>query len=316
MAKRKNPYKIMYGAAKRFKSYVGPAVATAAQMYYGKTMSTQTRNSNDQVQTTNQFDTKVQYKKRRVSRRKYKRAKRSFRAYVRNSLRCLGTNTVVKNDSATVSTTQLVPQTWTIVHLGATNGTSTAEPGLGDINSLVSSDTRIGSSGKLLIKTSNLDVTFRNVSTANAAEVDIYHLTYWDETKETSFNGIQTAAVNNTPAIGSLTGLTLLQRGVQLFDIPEIFKKGVKCLKKTKVQLPAGNTATYRLKNNYRWISPANDIQDSTGYVKPKYTQSLLFVVKSTVGTADQAVTLTVGATRKYMYKIYEDDQDRDGLLP
>lgn len=266
------------------------------------------------IQTTLQRDFARQYSKKRLPRRVRRRARKMFKRFVKQSLKLVGSNTVIKNNVNSTSTSTLLPQNWTAVHLGGTNGT---DFGGGDLNSIISSDTRInGSSGKLLIATANLDVTIRNTSTDTGMECDVYELGYWDNTKRTAFSQIMSDVATDTPAVGTLTSLTINDRGAQLFDFPALSKKGVTIYKKTKVFLPVGNTATYRLKNKKNmWVNATNDIVDNSGYVKKGYTKTLVFVFKPVVGSGD-VTTLTVGCTRKYLYKIYEDDADRDGNLP
>lgn len=317
---------------RRYSSYAGAVGRTARRAAYGlvskyatgqlykagrglyNTM-TKTRQRNSNIVTTAQHDYQTQYRKKSLPRKLKRRYRRAMKSFVSKSLRLVGSNTVVKNQSTSVVTSALIPQTFVAIHLGACNGTAVGEPGLGDINNIVSSDTRVSSSGKLLIKTANMDCTMRNTGN-NPIEVDVYHVVYTDATKETSWFAQYNNAATNTPPIGSLTSLTLNQRGVQLFDFPDLFKRGQKILKKTKVFLPVGNTATYRLKlRANQWITPANELQDNFGFYKPYYTQTLVFVVKPTVGSDDTS-TFVVGCTRKYLYKIFEDDRDADGILP
>jgi len=302
-----------YNMYDRIKQRGGTSTLTGMPFSSTGTMTTTQRNG---VQTSRDKDFRMQYRKRRLPYRKRRRIRRAYRSFFRKSMKLVGSNVVIRNDSIGFGVTQ-PSQNWLAVHLGATNGSNTNEKGVNDINNIVSSDTRIGQSGKILIKSMNLDATARNTGEI-PLEIDIYEINYWDTTKEKSYAGIQSSAQNGTPAIGSLTSLTLLQRGVQVFDFPELPKKGVSIYKKTKVFLPPGETTTYRLSNRKpKWINVTNDIVDNDGYVKPYCTRTLLFVYKLTVGEAPEATsTLEVGSTRRYLYKIFEDDADRDGTLP
>lgn len=272
------------------------------------------KTSNSGVVTTGQHDYQRQYTYKKASRRVRRRARKIYRSFIKNSLKLVGTNTVIKNSTQSCVTDATNPQNWSVVHVGGLTGT---ENGANDINAIISSDTRIATSGKVLITNGNIDITMRNSSTGGIGlEVDVYEVGYSNETKRTSFGTMLSDAWTETPAIGSLTSFTINSRGSQLFDFPELFKKGVKIFKKTKVFLPDANTATYRMKlKRNKWITPTNDIIDNVGFIKPYYTRSLVFVVKPIVGQNDFG-TLSIGCTRKYTYKIYEDDQDRDGILP
>lgn len=278
--------------------------------------NTMTRNKTRGVVTTAQRDYKLQYLRKRAPRKVRIRAKKYYRKFIKNSLKLVGTNTVVFNDSTQGTTSALLTQGYLIMNVGGTNGTNLSyDEGNNDLNTLVSNDTRISSSGKIMLKSSSADYTIRNISDITPIEVDLYELEYWDNTKEANFVALYNSSITNTPAIGGASSLTLNQRGVQLFDFPEIMKRGVRILKKTKVFLPVGNTATYRMKlKNNVWITVGNDISDNTGYVKRNFTKTLLAVWKPVVGGSEVS-TLTIGCTRRYVYKIYEDDRDADGLL-
>lgn len=270
------------------------------------------------VLTTQNYDKRVMYRKRRAPLRIRRRAKKAYRRFVRQSLKLVGTNTVVFNSSVSSSTNNTTaPQNMLVVNVAGTNGNGSLELGSGDINSLVSNDARIASSGKVLMKTAMADMTIRNLSASVACEVDVYEISYRDTTKFLTFRQMVDSATGNTPNINtSGNGLNIVTRGVQLFDIPELFKYGITVLKKTKVFLPAGNTATYSLHNRKpQWFSTANDLIDNNGFVKRGYTRTIACVYKPVVNTTNDVVSLGIGVTRKYMYKIFEDDRDADQQL-
>lgn len=268
------------------------------------------------VVTTAQRDYNLQYRKKSASKKIKKRSRKSYKRFIKQSLKLVGTNTVVFNDTLTASTSAALPQGYMTFTVGSTNGTNNSyDEGNGDLNTLISNDTRISSSGKLCLKSSAGDYTIRNTGTTAPLEVDVYEIVYYDTTKEANWAGIYSSAATNTPPIGAAASLSLNNRGVQLFDFPDMMKRGVSVLKKTKIFLPVGNTATYRLKcKSNQWITPANDISDNSGYVKRNFTRSLVCVFKPVVGSGDVG-TLAIACTRRYVYKIFEDDRDCDALL-
>lgn len=315
VGKRKYPnYDSMFNNT-MFSQGVNYAVkrAKTAGRSFTKTM---TRNKTRGVVTTSQRDYKLQYLRKRAPRKVRIRAKKYYKKFIRNSLKLVGTNTVVFNDSLSAQTSALIPQGYMIFNVGTTNGTNLSyEEGNADLNTLISNDTRISSSGKILLKSTSADYTLRNTSVEAPIECDVYEIEYWDNTKENNFASIYNSSITSTPAIGTATSLALNQRGVQLFDFPEIMKRGVRVLKKTKVFLPNGQTATYRLKcKSNVWISTGNDITDNSGFVKRNFTKTLLVVWKPVVGSEPDS-GMIIGCTRRYVYKIFEDDRDADALL-
>jgi len=84
-----------------------------------------------------------------------------------------------------------------------------------------------------------VDLTFRNSSTNNLTlEVDLYTITYTDETDFTSLYRLHNAAVTRiADSTGALlsTNLSLEGRGVTPFDITALAQYGVKVLSKRKV---------------------------------------------------------------------------------
>lgn len=302
-----------YGGTKRILTYMADAAAQTLPYAYNYFTGTDTKSGG--VVTTGQHDYQRQYRYKKASRRVRRRARRTYKRFVKNSLKLVGSNTVIKNQSTTTTTSATTPQAMTVVHVGGLTGT---EFGGNDINSIVSNDARVSTSGKVLIQNGNLDITMRNNSADSnvSLEVDVYELVYNNQTKKPSFGSLLSDAWTETPAIGSMTSFTINDRGTQLFDFPLMSKKGVKIIKKTKVFLPAGNTATYRLKlKRNQWINPSEDLIDNVGYIKPYYTRSVAIVFKPVVGTGDVS-SLIVGNTRKYIYKIFEDDTSRDAILP
>lgn len=297
----------------------GPSRVLSKRRRISRTMTMSRRKGRRTgVVTTAQRDFVNQYVRKRAPLRVRRRARRSFRIFQKNSLRLVGTNTFVKNSQVNMNTATAYPQVYGIVSLGALNGTNAgAETGAGDINDLFSNDTRISTgSGKVLIKNMACDVTLYNggAGETKPIEVDVYILQYRNGTKRLRLSQMIADAEGITGQIGPAAGITMINRGVQLFDLPALMKMGIQVLRKTKIFLPVGNTATFRFASNRsRWLSTAEDIQDNIGFVKPGFTQSMVIAFKNVIGTGDTSY-LTMGCTRRYVYKVFEDDQDKDGI--
>ena len=156
----------------------------------------------------------------------------------------------------------------------------------------------------------------RNTSTTIGVEADIYEVVYKDDTNRTGWRDAQSDAETSTGSINAGTGLLLTQRGTTLFDFPERIKLlKEKILKKTKVFLPPGNTSTYQIRIAKNKIVNKRDVTvDSTGFVKPYWTRSVVVIFKSIIGDAPEC-SMTMGVTRKYSYTIAEQSADADNLI-
>lgn len=241
-------------------------------------------------------------------------------------LKSVGTRTVLRNSVISKSTDATYPQGVLTCHLYGMNGTNTAsEVGCADIGDLLVNDTSIGSSGKVHFDTGVMDITFRNVppgaeeTSQRSMEVDVYDLIFRDETKFENFESMISDAQTNTPVIGGATGISINTRGATLFDLPHLIKLGkIKILKKVKVFLPMGNTFTYQVRNPRNWVLNAADWNDTAGLIEPRHTRTVVAVFKAVVsagGANPAAVQLDAGVTRKYKYKVIEDDGDYDNVI-
>lgn len=293
------------------------AIATGYKYLGGPSKTTtQQRKQRSGVGVTIQKDYKVQYRKSRMPRYKKKAWKKFTRKIIAANLKLVGTNTVIRNSSVS-STSLLSGQEWVAVHLYGSNGAVTApgakEAGLQDLAEINIQDNRISNVSKCVFGSGILDCTMRNTG-ENPLEVDVYELVYNATPIRESLGQTISLAETVTPQIpGSTgTGLTINTRGVTLFDLPMVLKQGkVKILKKTKVLLGKGETSTYQMRDARNHVFNFSDnFTTIENYCIPKMTKTLVFVHKPVIGLITS--TLTVGVTRKYMYKLYEDNDDYD----
>jgi hypothetical protein len=162
------------------------------------------------VGTTANYDKRVMYKRKRAPAKYRKRARKAYRRFVKQSLKLVGSNTVVFNTNTTASTNNITsPQNMIACHLSGTNAPVGGEIGSNDINNIFSNDTRIATSGKVMFKTALMDLTVRNSGTF-ALECDIYELSYKDNTKQNGLRLMVDQAATDTPTISGLPVSILL----------------------------------------------------------------------------------------------------------
>ena len=115
------------------------------------------------------------------------------------------------------------------------------------------------------------------------------------------------------------TNLLLNDRGITPFDVTFALARGkCKIWKKTKMFIRNGQTATYQYRDPKRRVWSQNYMDAGIGCNMPKATHWILIIAKAvpgiTVGSTGGTTTrerLTIGLTRKYLYKIEGANDDR-----
>lgn len=301
----------------------GAAIGAAVNSYNARQanfrrnrMMTSSGTQSGGVVTTNQHDFQRQYRRKKMPRRKRKNWKRKVKSFHYMMDQTLGTKTIVRNTQISASQATDTPQGTLIAHLYGLSGTEQPfECGTRDLLDIGNNDTT-NTTGMLRFKSAVLDLTMRNTSTTIGIEADVYEVVYRDYTNETGWRAAQSDAETATNNINGGTGLALTQRGTTLFEFPERIKLlKEKILKKTKIFLPAGQTATYQIRVAKNKIcNKRNVTEDATGFVYPYWTRSVIICFKSVIGDA-VTCSMTVGVTRKYSYVISEQNAVADQLL-
>lgn len=194
---------------------------------------------------------------------------------------------------------------------------------------------------KIMFTSGVLDLTMRNtsfegndtnvISSDGTLEVDLYEMTVSKDTEfkgnnlqtleEAFVNGAQQGAgiYDDNAAASVGTPININQRGVTPFDMPiPLSQFGMKIWKKTKFFIKPSQTATYQVRDPKRHVLQRSKLQSSSGsapagengFNKPGMTKCLLVLFKLVPGVVEGVATnqtkaaLTVGVTRKYLYKI------------
>jgi hypothetical protein len=287
------------------------------------------KKSSPETGVTAQFDAVTQYRKKNMPRGK----KRVWKKFVRkvNAVvdKSLGTRTVIFNNEIT----QLVApgtQGYMAATLYGFCGQETGQnTGFRDIyricnkdNDIMTNSTEGGNPSKILFKSGVIDLTMRNMG-STAMELDVYEINvYTDDTKESNFTESAISAASETQTIpGGPTGLNLNQRGVTLFDLPNLIsQERLKIIKKRKYFLPAGNTATLQHRDpRNHWFNAididVNSDVEYSSYARRKMTIMFVFIPKEITG-GTVGCNLHVGVTRKYAYTINQSSKAFDSYNP
>jgi len=316
MAYRKQARRMLgYGIRKTLQ--YGPRAYKA----YSQIKSANKNTSRSMMGVSQHHDSKMQYRKRRMPYKKKRNWKKFVRKVQAANERSLGTKTIVFNKSVTGTSTAANAQNWIIASLYGSNGTSaTSELGAADLYQIFQQAyLSTKETQKLTFKSAVLDITLTNTGTTKL-EVDLYVLNYWGEPAYGSFNAAATLADGTTPVMnpngsGFFSSLNIGQRGVTLFDMPELIRNGKFTIqKKVKYWIDVADTATFQIRDPKTHVVSETDVLQTAVWANARLTQSIFVNFKPVAGATDAGNSLTMGATRKYSLNSV-DSEDADGYV-
>lgn len=306
---------------------LGAGVAGLASMYMGRKGGY--KNSKSGQGITSQYDKTTIYRKKNMSRRK-KKVWKQFTRKVRASLmKDVGTRTILRNSSLTALWSTSDQDVKVATLYGKDGNTASAwQCGHSDLREIFANDPLLSkSTDRALFGSAVLDITFTNMSTDvsqnginnTGMEIDIYDIIYRSATDAADLNSMLTDAALNTETInGGPNEISIATRGATPWELPDCLARGVKILSKKKYFLSKGQVATYQLRDSKNRIFRADIVNDGdNNFVAKGATRSLLIISKG-VPTPDPSTVnkqIVIGATRKYSYKIVEQNNDADQLL-
>lgn len=321
----------------RFAGKARPYVNTAMKVYRGVqkfrkayNSYTKTKKKSATNTVTAQYDTTMQYRRKKMPYRKKKAWIKFSRKVNAVISKAHGTKTAVFNGTcyrqiAGGSAEQGVLGCFLYGKSGIWNqGGGIAEVGLRDLYEMVKD--RADDNRKFMYTSAVLDLTAKNVGTANL-EVDVYFVSFGEDLSEKGecFQEAVRAAEAETSTINAqYTGLTLQQRGVTLFDLPVLTKAlKMKIWNKRKYFLPVGQTFTYQYRDPKNHFIPQSrvkefatnqQIDEGEGqFIYPYLTRGCIVVYKKITSEQDLVGDLNIGVTRKYTYKDIASTLDEDG---
>lgn len=305
--------------------------ASSGSNYVRNLFSSQNRTGSRRTITsgqgvTNQYDRKTVYRKKRAPRYLKKKLKRQYKSYLYNTAKSLGSFTRVFNDligDTILAADKATVQKWCICHAYGLNGITPGgaiEIGYNDIGTIAGDILPLAKNRKILFTSCVVDLTMTNTSPIGATdgffpnlEVDVYEFSYRSDTKHSNFATLLAEAFGLVDQIGAGTKINMNQRGITPFDMTGLTDQ-VKILRKTKYFLSGRQTATYQMRIPFNsQYQLGNIVDQGNAFIndsKP-YTRSLFFIFKTTAGdTAGDNASFSVGVTRKYLWKILEDNVD------
>jgi len=287
------------------------------------------------VGVTNQFDRANVYRKKRMPPRKRKRWTKFIKKVRAAENTTLGTRTRVFNNQIQFeqasSAGPVKNQLYKSVALYSMDGVQSWDK---DLRNLMDNDGDISRSGKVQLISGIFDMTLVNSSVDGdgnlmGIELDVYlatckkQLTYKDAAGNWQNNKNIDDAMNDgqetSSNIGGLARANTFDRGTTPFDMTLALSSfGIKILSKKKYFLPHGNQMTYQMRDPKNRQISKDTVENTRGQNKPGFTKFLILVAKGLPGAVSSGdlykVRLDIGCTRKYAYKINEDDTDKTGF--
>lgn len=265
---------------------------------------------------TAQHDVSRIYNKRYMPRRKKRVWKRFVRKVHSVNQKLLGTRSIIMNSQILPDAPAVAFQnyaTFCLYGLRGNNGLADTPNGYSDLKRIVTADTSIPTTGKVLFKSAVLDATFTNDG-ENPLELDIYELSFSKD--KHGYYDVDSAIVDAENTVPDITNaLTLKSRGATLFEFPQaISNLGMKILKKTKYFLSSRQSCTYQIRDPKNHVLEKMQLTDDSfpnSFAWKGKTRVICAVFKGTPNTG--GASLAIGVTRKYSYCVLEQTGDKEG---
>lgn len=162
---------------------------------------------------------------------------------------------------------------------------------------------------KFVFGSAVMDITANNVG-VNKLEVDVYEIVAVGHNMKNNYWDDYAFVQSNQPVIsgGTGTAITINTRGATPFDFPNLAKYW-KIMKKTKFLVNGDESFTYQMRlSRNKWINTIALSEDTNVGARKGWTRALLFIIKNTDVEAESTGQLTVGVTRKYTYKVLQEN--------
>lgn len=309
-----------YGSYNRYG--IGSELKFGLPMSYTETERSRNTTGNG---VTSQYDTRWVYKKKSMPKYKRRRWIRFCKKVNASLFKDIGTKTIVRNGQLTQAWTDDGQRMFTATIYGADGGGNVLlQQGNDDLKTIFNTDTALNdSTAKAIFGSAVLDLTIQNASYTETnqntgLEIDIYDVVFRKQADCSSFHAMVTNAGVNTNTISGMTALTIADRGVTLFEFPNLGSQGMKILSKKKYFLSKGQVCTYQLRDpkNHKIVKSSIDTYDDN-FIAPGLTRTLVIIVKGVPVAFPATVTKEafIGVTRKYSYKQIDSNVDADGLV-
>jgi len=248
-----------YGA-KKVGSYLGKRMVQSATR---KSQSARTSSDVPRAMTF-QHDSMVQYKRRKAPRKVVRRAKRSYKAFLKNEVKGLGLTS--RNIPSTFASGLLTPTSYNnsqaIYTVGLYGGILNSIT-WGDLAAIATAESFYEKSGKLFFRTAILESQVRNNSATAVLVADVYTVAARKESYNDPASDWTLALTNVAVATGT-TAVTPLCLGNTPFDAPGFGSSWI-VLSKSTYRIGPGNSVYLTLKHNRKFVFDTDRFEFDTG---------------------------------------------------
>lgn len=312
MVKRK------YSAGRRgpnkYARLVGSALS-AAMKYRGNGSRTKTgiRNYNAEAGVTNQYDSRLIYRKRRTSKRQFKKRRLSVRTYRKNLLQHLGTNQLVRSTQGILACGANLQNSLGFCFLGNTG--AAPDNDFGDIRDNMRIEGIANNwrkSEMLYVQKGVLDVTLQNISASltTTADIDVYTLQCRrDHAQSATVPGEWTTYLTNQQKDdgSAATNANISQIGMTPFQAPQFCAQWT-ILRKRKYLLSHGQSCHFQIHQSSKRVNMG--LSATTNWWKG--VTAILIVINGVYsGLGFPACDLAYSFTRTYSFKYLQEGDDR-----
>lgn len=284
---------------------------------------------------TAQHDSSMQYRRRRMPRRKRRRWTKFIKKVAAATDNKLPLRSVVLNTQYTFEQEGLARQNYTLVPLYSAKSTFVVpdppqNAQFSDMNRIVTTEfTNFESVRHLRFESAVLDLTIHDTQTPGSSptELDLYYIMFRKDVYMTDFGQLVNNSATYLPSVNegiSAPKLTLQSTGATPFSLPNLCAH-FQIIKKEKVITTAGSITTrqWRIpKNKYLNTANLRHISASGGnqnmFAMRGWTCGILLIAKGTPvpETPNRDFSYEINSTRSYNYKIIEYSGDAATYQP
>lgn len=299
---------------------------------------------------TVQHDARMIYRKRSMPRRKRLRWKRFKNKVNAIAEKDLGSRTLVFNKTIAFSNNVSgYSACGSVMLYSQRSGVDSIYNDLNNISALENvaanptsaAGETIQSSTKFLFQSGIMDITIKNASGISDGtvynadyrgkmEIDIYEIAVRTDATDgvNTYGNLEAMLAENVNQVqkigGAGTALEYNQRGVTPWDCNySLSRFGIKIMSKKKYFVSNQETITYQVRDPKRRVCMQKDMQNENGFNRPGWSKIIYMVGKLVPGLSLGPVatptnwqeSMTVGITRKYLYKIEGINEDRNRYL-
>lgn len=280
---------------------------------------------------TNQFDSKMLYKRKRAPKRVRRKARRRHRAYIARALKERSNFTNLYQKNGTLAVTVAGTQGVGSLVSGYTYNNAVGSDAIGTVFEVAQNQYNLGpnfTTKRLYLYGMSTDYTLVNSSASNTAEVDVYEFVARRDHQErlstpSVANWFGDATAEEDKAPGALTKMSYGNLGWVPTDANTIMRYII-ILNKQRYVLSAGQSCSFVRRVNFKrpvmygiedWEIAGSSDHNNFISLKRGVTRGIIIIYKGLpVGSAADAVQISWNAQTRYKVKVLDTEPNTNAL--